>query len=93
MIELTEFTSGKNAELEKTLAESQTSIDKLEKELLRSEATIDDLKNQISGLEGQLDKAGGDVAEERKAMRNLERMNQELVEEVRKKRICAGTQA
>ena len=84
LTQLLEFTQGKNSEIEAEMATLQKETEALNKEKSRVESAWEDAKAQISELESQLDKAGGDAAaaaEERQALRALERVNQALLQE------------
>lgn len=54
----------------------------LNRERVKAEGALADALQKVAELEDQLDKAGGDAAAERQAMRALEAANKEGLEEV-----------
>lgn len=60
----------------------------LNRERAKAEGALADALQKVAELEDQLDKAGGDAAAERQAMRALEAANKEGLEEVSGRGVC-----
>ncbi len=60
------------------------------RERAKAEGALEEAISKVAELEDQLDKAGGDAAARRQAMRSLEAATQELGEEVRARGVDGG---